>query len=467
MKENQSNAYRKEYYDTLNRLWQDNSGLKELKYFLDTMYQWCSEEQRKNTAPKVVILGTSVPEELVMAAGAEPYFIIGGSLGSVSWSDELVPRDTDPVSRSVLGYIHQPGGADFSDSLFIVPLTSDSMRKIAFELKEEGRKVFVVDIPPDRTNIHAQKNFQMQMLSMTDMIAKHTGTRITKRSIKDAVTRVSRARRALLNFLEVTRGRMDIITSGARLLVQNSYYFTGSIDDWTLHLEVLTNEAAWFTSKSDETCLPPGMSNAAKTIVNYTAGRNLPAGACLQTDTKNNMMSGAGAKISTQTKDGCVLPAGACLLLGSPVIFPNYKVPFLVQDIGLDILDTADAAALKSHIVYDRKDMRGSCDTVICNIAARWYKYDASSAFVKNDILYDYVSWIIRRGDIEGVVYHVLKGQIEYDFELERFESLLSRNNIPVFRLETDYQYQDIEQLRIRMEAFSEMLVQNRYKIDR
>ena len=29
---------------------------------------------------------------------------------------------------------------------------------------------------------------------------------------------------------------------------------------------------------------------------------------------------------------------------------------------------------------------------------------------------------------------------------------------------ETDYQYQDVEQLRIRMEAFSEMLVQKRYR---
>ena len=41
---------------------------------------------------------------------------------------------------------------------------------------------------------------------------------------------------------------------------------------------------------------------------------------------------------------------------------------------------------------------------------------------------------------------------------------MLSQYNIPVFRLETDYQYQDVEQLRIRMEAFSEMLVQNRYR---
>ena len=31
---------------------------------------------------------------------------------------------------------------------------------------------------------------------------------------------------------------------------------------------------------------------------------------------------------------------------------------------------------------------------------------------------------------------------------------------VPVFRLETDYQQQDVEQLRIRMEAFAEMLRQ-------
>ena len=70
----------------------------------------------------------------------------------------------------------------------------------------------------------------------------------------------------------------------------------------------------------------------------------------------------------------------------------------------------------------------------------------------------------MKKGGIEGVVYHVLKGQIEYDFELEKIENMLSQYSIPVFRLETDYQYQDVEQLRIRMEAFSEMLVQNRYR---
>ena len=70
----------------------------------------------------------------------------------------------------------------------------------------------------------------------------------------------------------------------------------------------------------------------------------------------------------------------------------------------------------------------------------------------------------IRKKNIDGVVWHVLKGQIEYDFELERMEELFEKHDIPVFRLETDYNKQDIEQLRIRMEAFAEVLEQKKYR---
>lgn len=59
---------------------------------------------------------------------------------------------------------------------------------------------------------------------------------------------------------------------------------------------------------------------------------------------------------------------------------------------------------------------------------------------------------------MNGVVYHVLKGQIEYDFELERFESLFSEHDLPMVRLETDYNAQDIEPLRLRVEAFAEII---------
>ena len=119
---------------------------------------------------------------------------------------------------------------------------------------------------------------------------------------------------------------------------------------------------------------------------------------------------------------------------------------------------------MKTQMIYNRKMLRGSRDRLIETISAQWLKYDSSPSYIRNDNLYNNILAAVQRGDIEGAVCHILKGQIEYDFELERIESMLSEYGIPVFRLETDYQYQDVEQLRIRMEAFSEMLLQNRVR---
>ena len=408
-----NDVYSGEYSDTLNSIMeQQEKYLPEMKFFLDAEYTWANSKNRTMQKPSVVILGTGIPEELVMAAGVEPYWLIGGSLGSVAWSDDIVPRDTDPVSRSILGYIHQPNGVDFSESLFIIPITSDSMRKIAYQLKSEGRKICTVDIPPSRDDIRAEERWQRQMLDMVETISAHTKRRVTKVSVISSALRVSRARLALNDFMNVSRERSDIISDTARLLVQDSYYRCNNTDEWTYHVQMLTENIA-------------GM---AKRYAN--TGNNRPN----------------------------------VIIMGSPIVFPNYKIPDLIHDVGLTLLDTIDCSVLKNTLIHEKIYLNGSCEWMIKNIAWRWYVKDASSAFVRNDSLFDHVSHLVLTRNIEGVVYHVLKGQIEYDFELERFETLFAKYDIPVFRLETDYQYQDIEQLRIRLEAFSEMLTQNRYK---
>ncbi len=403
-------TYQSEYIDTLNRLFDENEHLAELKYFFDTAYFWSNEKARRSHKPEVVILGTGIPEELVIAAGAQPYWLTGGSFGSLAWSDDIVPRDTDPVSRSILGYIHQPCGADFSDSLFIIPLSSDRMRKIAFELKEEGRSIVTVDIPAQRDDKSAREKWHRQMLALTEAVAKHTGSRVTRSSVLLAAQRVSAARNALKVFLDVSRGRSDIITDSARLFIAGSYFLTDDLDSWAFRLENLTRRI-------------------------YHISRQMP--------------------FVRNDRPGV-------LLMGSPVVFPNYKIPFLIADTGLEILDTADPSAVKNSLIYDAGVLHGSKSRLVKTISSVSYMNDASPAFVTNLSMQRYVSGLLQKGDIEGVVYHVLKGQIEYDFELENYEKQFSAYGVPVFRLETDYQYQDVEQLRIRLEAFSEMLAHNR-----
>ncbi len=400
----------KEYCKSLNKLCNDNIVLSELKWFFNRAYDWAYESDKLN--PDVVLVGTAIPEEIVIAAGAAPYWIIGGSLGSTAWSDDLVPRDTDPVSRSIVGYINRPECADLSDSLFIIPLISDSMRKIAYDLKSDGHKVCVIDVPPDRNDRYAAEKYTAQLISVCEAVSKQTKKRVTRSSVASAMKLVSRARITIQKFLQISRKCTDIITDSARLFVQNSYYVSPSIDEWVYHTECLISEIEH-------------RMNLSKKTASYHP---------------------------------------AVMLLGSPVLFPNYKIPFLISNSGLEISETVDSLAMKSFVVYPKRVLWGRRDRLIKTIALKWLIYDSSSAFVKNDALFDYVSWFVQNERVEGVIYHVLKGQIEYDFELERFETMLAQYGIPVFRLETDYQYQDVEQLRIRLEAFSEMLTQRKYR---
>ena len=71
---------------------------------------------------------------------------------------------------------------------------------------------------------------------------------------------------------------------------------------------------------------------------------------------------------------------------------------------------------------------------------------------------------MIKDYKVEGVIYHVLRGCLVYDYEYNIIEEMLNEMEIPVIRVETDYNEEDIEQLRIRIEAFNEMI---KFKKDR
>lgn len=164
--------YRKEILSGLDRLWKDNGRIKAFKYFEDLAYRSLVSEIFGEPEPDVVLLGTGIPEVLLRAFHINYRYITGGSHAMTAWSDDMVPRDTDPVSRSILGQIHAPGIMDLSRSLFLIPIQSDSMRKIAFLLKEEGYHTFTLDIPPARDE-RSVGEWERQLVLMVEAIAGH------------------------------------------------------------------------------------------------------------------------------------------------------------------------------------------------------------------------------------------------------------------------------------------------------
>lgn len=385
-------VYKKEIADVLKKILKLMPAYKELRFFAESVVSHYYADLEKGS-PDIVVIGSNIPEELILAAGTAPYWILGGSRASSMWVDDIVPRDTDPVSRSGLGYAVSGFAAK---SLVLVPLVSDSTRKLAYILKSMGFKVHTFHFPPIK-DAQSISEWNRQYEACRNAVALHLKRPLTKRSLRKTQEQVMEVKKKIRDFMDASEG---ILNGTGRMFILGSYYCTGNLSEWGFRLERLTER--------------------------------------LRGEKKR------------QGNEKCRV-----LLLGSPVYFPNYKVPFLIEESGLELFWQADYTTLSLWGDLGQKQKRNGADI--------FYQKDVSSAYVKNDSLYGCIEKLIAEKDIDGVVYHVLKGQIEYDFELGRFEELFERLDIPVFRLETDYNYQDVEQLRIRLEAFSEILNQRRY----
>lgn len=119
------NTYKKEIMDLLQRIVNIMPVYNELNFFVENIRNHYLFDFEKN-GPSIVVIGSNIPEELVYVTGKMPYWILGGSRVSSMWADDIVPRDTEPISRSSLGYVQ----SSFAEkSLILISLVSDYRKR--------------------------------------------------------------------------------------------------------------------------------------------------------------------------------------------------------------------------------------------------------------------------------------------------------------------------------------------------
>ena len=128
LQEKEISDYEAEHQNIAERLMREMPPFKEAEQLLELVQAHFSLAVRRIQHPKVIVLGSSFPEELIHAFGITPYWVLGGSLQTGAWAGELAPRDADPVSRSILGLML---GMDelTQETLILLPIVSDSTRK--------------------------------------------------------------------------------------------------------------------------------------------------------------------------------------------------------------------------------------------------------------------------------------------------------------------------------------------------
>ena len=142
------------------------------------------------------------------------------------------------------------------------------------------------------------------------------------------------------------------------------------------------------------------------------------------------------------------------MLLGSPIYTPDYKVLFIMEEMKLRLSTIIHPDIEHIRLWLDADKMPIS----VKSLTIQYLEADISPIYIKDPTMLHLMIERLNSGRIKGVIAHILKGQVLFDYEFKTIEQLTADCKIPLNRIETVYDPGDTEQIRLRLEAFSEML---------
>ncbi|MBR3401957.1 MAG: 2-hydroxyacyl-CoA dehydratase [Parasporobacterium sp.] len=375
--------------------------------FLQTLRRVYLEMENPLADQEKPIVGTycvMAPQELIYAAGAVPVKLCSGSYTAFSIGDDIVPRDACPLVKAVAGFQDMELMPIYRDcSLMAVPITCDCKKKIV-ELLEKTHDVYPLQVPVSREDEDVDQYVE-ELYGFMDRLEELTGREITWDHLAKGMNIVGRSRYELSRFLELKKS-MPYLMKGTHILaVMNAAAYLPA-DVWAGYMHELNEE---LTVKVRER--------------QRAVSRDLPR----------------------------------IMVTGSPLVFPNMKIPLLIEEMGgilaADETCMGERGMSDPAVVVDK-----SFDGMIRALANQAVRPCSCPTFVNNKERIFRIRQMIEDYRIQGVIYHVLRGCLVYDFEYKLIEEELGRMGIPVIRLESDYNEEDVEQLRIRIEAFIELI---------
>ena len=385
-----------------------------MKYFYEKHRDLIRSESDGHQPLKKIIstLCIHVPVELILAVGAIPVRSCTGAYSTDQIGAEFLPAKSCPMVKSTLGAISfnlLPG--KIQPDLIINPATCDQKKKLGDIDEELSKKFYLLEMPSTKDSEEAREYWLQTVFKLIRKLEYVTGNKLTAKSLKLAIRKVAKAQQLYQKFNQLHTAAPVILGKDA-LLVTNAFFFD-DIDRWTLYLELLNDE----------------LENRIKTnfhVVNERAPR--------------------------------------ILLTGSPSVFPNMKLPILVEELGGIIVSEEfcsssrmlwDTVAVDEWHLYD----------MIPAIADRYLKPSTCPNFSPNTDRKRKILAAIEDYRIDGVVYQTFTGCQLYDMETRVIGKALEDAGVQTLFVETDYSPEDIGQLTTRVEAFLHSLKHNRKKL--
>lgn len=360
----------------------------------------------------IATMCVQVPDELIYATGAVPFRLCSGAYAYDQIGAEFLPAKSCPVVRATSGMltINQElwGGRLAS---VVIPTTCDQKKKAAEQIGDLSYNVYSLEMPSSKESDGARFYWQESVKQFVLDLQKITGKKITRKNVKKAIAKKTEASQLYRKLHELRMSDSPVIFGKDMLLVTNGF-FMDDIDNW---IPAVTDLLAELEGRYVEKI--------------SVSGRNAPR----------------------------------ILLTGSPPVFPNIKVPILVEQSGAVIV--ADEVCSSSRLLYDVVSYdEENLNDMISAIADRYLKPCTCPCLTPNNDRKRKLLEMVRDFKVDGVVYQAFSGCLPYEMEQMQIAKVLEKANIPMLYVETDYSPEDQGQLSTRIEAFIESIKMRKRK---
>ncbi|MGI5879161.1 MAG: double-cubane-cluster-containing anaerobic reductase [Syntrophomonadaceae bacterium] len=356
-------------------------------------------KEGKEQGQKVVgIYCTYCPQELILAAGAIPVGLCGTSEAPIALAEETLPRNLCPLIKSSYGFAAGDTCPFFHFSDLVIGETTCDGKKKMFELMQEIKPVYVMQLPHVHQNENSFNLWVEELRSLRTWLEQNLDTTITDEGLWKAINEINQETAAAKAICDINQMDPPPISG----------------------LDLLT--VTWSRTFS---------SNKAEVI---------------------EMLKGVREEyINNAPTDKTGRPR--VLLTGCPVGLGSEKVVRLIEEAGGSMVAMENCSGYKTLELQTDQ----SQDDPIVALASKYLQIPCS-CMTPNPYRMELLEQMMENFKVDAVIDLTWQACHTYNIEAYEVGRLVKSKNIPFLHLESDYSNSDLESLKVRIEALLEMV---------
>ncbi|MBI5386590.1 MAG: 2-hydroxyacyl-CoA dehydratase [Verrucomicrobia bacterium] len=363
---------------------------------LDHCYDY-AEAAKREGRPIVGILCEFTPREVILAAGAVPVCLCGGSADTIPAAEQVLPANLCPLIKSTFGY-HLTGRNPFLQwaDLVVAETTCDGKKKM-FELMAESKPLYVLELPQKADDADALTRWTDEVRKLKDHLEQRFGVRITDEGLRRAIRLMNRERGLRRRLADLMAAEHPPLT-GRQLLGLKSIIsgIEADLEQYAKALDVLSAPGL------------PEPPSARKPRV---------------------------------------------LLTGVPLVHGAERVLELIEDCGAVVVCMENCTGLKPIL----EDVEESVPDPLRAIARKYYHLPCS-VMLANCGRLDSLRALAAKFRPDCVIELIWHACLTYDVESYHVRRLVeSELRLPYLKITTDYSASDSARIKTRVEALLEM----------